>query len=62
MITVDERIDDLEKDIIINLNMAEDYSFRQYYPYIKLEVEELTILKKAKKIREKRKNLSESDF
>lgn len=48
---VEDRIKEVENNIIINLNMAEEESFARYYPYIKQYVEELQILKRAKRIR-----------
>lgn len=56
-LTIEDRIKKLEENIAIDVNMAEECGWAAYLPYIKDNVNELSILKKAKKIRDKRKNL-----
>lgn len=53
---VEERIHQLEQDLVIDLNMAEEYSFTQYVPYIKQNYLELSALKTAQYLREKYKD------
>ena len=53
---VEERIHQLEQDLVIDLNMAEEYSFTQYVPYIKQNYLELSALKTAQYLREKHKD------
>ena len=57
--TVDEKIEQLKENIIINLNMAEAEGFTKYYPYIKQDVEMLQMLRKAKKVRDKKADITE---
>lgn len=57
--TVDDKIGQLRENIAFNLNMAELEGFSQYYPYIKSDVEQLTILTKAKKIRDRKADIRE---
>lgn len=54
--TVEEKIHQLEQNLVIDLNMAEQYSFTQYIPYIKQNYLELSALKTAQYLREKHKD------
>ena len=60
--TIENRINKLEENICIDVNMAEESGWAAYLPYIKDNVNELTVLKKALKIRDKRKNIENNEF
>lgn len=60
--SIEDRINKLEENICIDVNMAEDCGWAAYLPYIKDNVNELTVLKKALKIRNKRKNIENDEF
>ena len=57
--TVEDKIQQLKEGIIFNLNMAELEGFAKYYSYIKSDVEALTVLTKAKRIRDRNADITE---
>lgn len=57
--TVEDKIQQLKEGIIFNLNLAELEGFSKYYPYIKSDVEALTVLTKAKRIRDRNADITE---
>lgn len=60
--TIEDRIKEVEKEIALNVNKAEEEGFAKYYPYIKQYVDMLKALKEACRIRYKLSSLDVKDF
>ena len=60
--TIEERIKQVEKEIALNVNKAEQEGFAKYYPYIKQYVDMLKVLKEANRIRYRLSPLNVEDF
>ena len=60
--TIEERIKQVEKEIALNVNKAEEEGFAKYYPYIKQYVDMLKALKVACGIKYRLSPLNVEDF
>lgn len=60
--TIEDRIKEVEKEIVININSAEEFGFAKYYPYIKEYTEMLRILKAANRVKTRNSELNSEDF
>ena len=60
--TIAERIKQVEKEIALNVNKAEEEGFAKYYPYIKQYVDMLKVLKEANRVRYRLSPLNVEDF
>ena len=60
--TIEERIKQVEKEIALNVNKAEEEGFAKYYPYIKQYVDMLKVLKEANRVRYRLSPLNVEDF
>ena len=60
--TIEDRIKQVEKEIALNVNKAEEEGFAKYYPYIKQYVDMVKVLKEANRIRYRLSPLNVEDF
>ena len=60
--TIEERIKQVEKEIALNVNKAEQEGFAKYYPYIKQYVDMSKVLKEANRIKYRLSPLNVEDF
>lgn len=60
--TIEDRIKEVEKEIALTVNRAEQEGFAKYCPYIKQYVDMLKALKEACRIRYKLSSLDVEDF
>ena len=59
---IEDRINQVEQDIVFSVYRAEEEGFAKYYPYIKEYTDMLSKLRTAKKIRDRNKAKSDEDF
>lgn len=60
--TIEERIKEVEKEIALTVNRAEEEGFAKHYPYIKQYVDMLKALKEACRIKYRLSSFDVKDF
>ena len=60
--TIEDRIKEVEKEIALNVNKAEEEGFAKYYPYIKQYVDMMKVLREANRVRYRLSPLNVEDF
>ena len=60
--TIEDRIKEVEKEIALTVNRAEEEGFAKYYPYIKQYVDMWKALKEACRIKYRLSPLDVKDF